>query len=311
MRGIYYDERQDVREVIHYHVKEDTMKRYDRLIIHWKQRLGRWVGVVVVGVACVSAISVQASMLEYYVGVDGLQTIASGTYAGLNNPNHGRLTFLFAHPNETTPSTSHYHSIGAWSYSGPAGNPVVNTTNTNNRIPEISSGQAPLPLVPGQGAQAGRWVNQAVAGLEYSNLRMASTQSLRQTAAGTTEQYLFNSSGGRWTGSLNDVSLALELVNLTPGLQVADQTGAPIFSAIGQTYKLGDGNPFSFTPSFYTNDNTRSGYSASFRFVDLNGTVRDSGTFHMDFAPVPLPAAAWLMVSALTGLAVLKRRGTI
>ena len=47
---------------------------------------------------------------------------------------------------------------------GPAGNPVVNTTNTNNRIPEIFSGQAPLPLVPGQGAQAGRWVNQAVPG---------------------------------------------------------------------------------------------------------------------------------------------------
>ncbi|MBP6198079.1 MAG: VPLPA-CTERM sorting domain-containing protein [Nitrospira sp.] len=287
------------------------MKRYDRLVMRLKKQLGKWVGVVVVGLACGGAVSVHASMLEYYVGVDGLQTIASGTYAGLNNPNHGRLTFLFAHPNETTPSTSHYHSIGAWSYSGPPGNPVVNTTNTNNRIPEILSGQAPLPLVPGQGAQAGRWVNQAVPGLEYSNLRMASTQSLSQAAPGTTEHYLFNSSGGRWTGSLNAVSLALELVSLTPGLQVADQTGAPIFSAIGQTYKLGEGNPFSFTPSFYTNDNTRSRYSAAFRFVDLNGTLRDSGTFHMDFAPVPLPAAAWLMASALTGLAVLKRRGVI
>lgn len=287
------------------------MKRYDRLVMRLKKQLGKWVGVVVVGLACGGAVSVQASMLEYYVGVDGLQTIASGTYAGLNNPNHGRLTFLFAHPNETVPSTSHYHSIGAWSYSGPAGNPVVNTTNTNNRIPEILSGQAPLPLVPGQGAQAGRWVNQAVPGLEYSNLRMASTQSLSQAAPGTTEHYLFNSSGGRWTGSLNAVSLALELVSLTPGLQVADQAGAPMFSAIGQTYKLGDGNPFSFTPSFYTNDNARSRYSAAFRFVDLNGTLRDSGTFHMDFAPVPLPAAAWLMASALTGLAVLKRRGVI
>lgn len=287
------------------------MKRYDRLVMRLKKQLGKWVGVVVVGLACGGAVSVQASMLEYYVGVDGLQTIASGTYAGLNNPNHGRLTFLFAHPNETTPSTSHYHSIGAWSYSGPAGNPVVNTTNTNNRIPEILSGQAPLPLVPGQGAQGGRWVNQAVPGLEYSNLRMASTQSLSQAAPGTTEHYLFNSSGGRWTGSLNAVSLALELVSLTPGLQVADQAGAPMFSAIGQTYKLGDGNPFSFTPSFYTNDNARSRYLAAFRFVDLNGTLRDSGTFHMDFAPVPLPAAAWLMASALTGLAVLKRRGVI
>ncbi|MCS6289275.1 MAG: hypothetical protein H8K10_09895 [Nitrospira sp.] len=154
------------------------MKRYDRLVMRWKKQLGKWVGVVVVGLACGGAVSVHASMLEYYVGVEGLQTIASGTYAGLNNPNHGRLTFLFAHPNETPPSTSHYHSIGAWSYSGPAGNPVVNTTNANNRIPEILSGQAPLPLVPGQGAQAGRWVNQAVPGLEYSNLRMASTQSL-------------------------------------------------------------------------------------------------------------------------------------
>jgi hypothetical protein len=267
-----------------------------------------WVGTVVLGATLSWVGMAQASLVEYYVGVDGRETITTGAYAGLPNPNFGRLTFLFAHPNEGNPANNHYHGIGAWSYSGPAASPTVNATNTNNRIPETFTNQAPLPLFPGEGAQAGRWVSQAVPGLEYSDLQWESTQSLSGFAPGTPEHFMFTSSGNRWAGPLDNTNVALELVDVTPGLQVADHTGTPILSAIGQTYTLGDGNLLSFRPSFFTTENTQARYSASFRLIDLNGTLQNSGTFHFDFAPVPIPAAAWLFGSGVIGLATLARR---
>lgn len=284
------------------------MDRSERTGASWKQMAIRWVGTVVLGVTLSWTGLAQASLVEYYVGVDGLQTIATGTYAGLPNPNFGRLTFLFAHPDDTTPANSHYHGIGAWSYSGPAASPTVNGTNTNNRIPETFTNQAPLPLFPGQGTQAGKWISQAVPGLEYSDLQWESTQSLNGAAPGTPEHYLFTSSSNRWAGALSNTNVALELVDVTPGLHVADQTGTPILSTIGQTYELGDGNLLSFRPNFFTTENTQARYSATFRLIDLNGTLQNSGTFHFDFAPVPIPAAAWLFGSGLIGLASLARR---
>jgi hypothetical protein len=41
----------------------------------------------------------------YIIGVDSLTTFTSGTYAGLPNPNYGRLTLLYAH---YTPGTEHF-----------------------------------------------------------------------------------------------------------------------------------------------------------------------------------------------------------
>lgn len=274
----------------------------------WKQLAFRWVGTTLLGATLSWASMAQASLVEFYVGVDRQETIASGTYTGLPNPNFGRLTFLFAHHDETTPANSHYHGIGAWSYSGPAVSPTVNDTNTNNRIPETFTNQAPLPLFPGQGAQAGKWFSQAVPGLEYSDLQWESTQSLNLATAGTPEHFLFTSSGNRWAGALDNTNVALELVGVTPGLQVADDTGTSILSTIGETYTLGDGNLLSFRPSFFTTEDAQTRYSASFRLIDLNGTLQNSGTFHIDFAPVPLPAAAWLFGSGVIGLAGLARR---
>jgi hypothetical protein len=249
----------------------------------------------------------KASLLEYYVGVDGWQTITTGDYAGLSNPNYNRLTFLFAHPNETDPSSNHYHGIGAWSYSGPAGNPLVNATNTNNRIPEGFSGQGPLPLVPGTGVNAGRWVSQAIPGLEYSDLQWGSTQSLKAAAPGTPEHFLFTSSSGRWMGELTGSNVALALVNVTPGLQVAGHTGTPILSTNGQIYELGDGNLLSFRPSFFATEATQERYSAAFRLLDLNGTFLDSGTFHIDFVQAPEPATLWLVAPSLACIVGLAR----
>lgn len=289
-------------------IKEGKMARSESLVVKWKQWAIRWVGTVALGATLSWAGMAQASLVEYYVGVDSQQTITTGTYAGLPNPNLGRLTFLFAHPDETNPADNHYHGIGAWSYSGPAASPTVNATNANNRIPETFTNQEPLPLFPGQGAQAGKWVSQAVPGLEYSDLQWESTQSLSLAAPGTPEHFLFTSSGGRWAGPLDNTKVGLELVSATPGLHVADNTGTPIFSTSGEIYELGDGNLLSFLPSFFTTEDTQARYSASFRLIDLNGTLQHSGTFHMDFAPVPLPAAAWLFGSGVIGLAGLARR---
>jgi hypothetical protein len=68
----------------------------------------------------------------YIIGVDSLTTFTSGAYAGLSNPNYGRLTLLYAH---YTPGTEHFHSIGAWSYSGSRDNPVVRNTKQQQPHP--------------------------------------------------------------------------------------------------------------------------------------------------------------------------------
>jgi hypothetical protein len=63
-----------------------------------------------------------------------------------------RLTFLFDHGD-------HFHGIGAYSYSGTAGTPVVHSTNANNRLPELSTRTNPanraIHLTAGSGAFAG------------------------------------------------------------------------------------------------------------------------------------------------------------
>jgi hypothetical protein len=279
---------------------------------NWLERargggVGRGLAALALGVVLAQGVESQA--VEYYVGLDGRAVIPTGTYAGLPNPNYGRLTFLFAHLNETDPTRNHYHGIGAYSYSGPADSPVINPTNANNRIPEIYTTQPPLPLFPGEGVHAGLWVSRPVPSLEYSLLEWAPTDRIRDAASGSPEHYLFNSSGGRWTQSLEGTRLALQTIGLTPGLRVMDQTGATIFTGPGQTYVLGEGDRFSFFPTFYTLVAGESRYTASFRLIDLNGRVGDSGIFHFDFRPVPLPAAAWLMGAGLASLGLLARRG--
>ena len=71
------------------------------------------------------ALAARAVELHYFVAVDSLETLTSGTYVGLPNPNYGRLTFLFAHPSVEDPSSSHFHAIGAYSYTGPVEAPTV------------------------------------------------------------------------------------------------------------------------------------------------------------------------------------------
>lgn len=279
---------------------------WNRLKKGHARQIARSLAVVTLGLALAGGAESQA--VEYYVGIDGREIIPTGTYAGLPNPNYGRLTFLFAHMNETDPTRNHYHGIGAYSYSGPVDTPVINPTNTNNRIPETYTGQEPLPLFPGEGVHAGLWVSQPVPGLEYSLLQWASTDRISDAEPGSPEHYLFHSSGGRWTRSLADTRLALQVVGLTPGLRVMDETGTTILTGPGQTFVLGEGDRFSFFPTLYAVAAGESRYTASFRFIDLNGVAGESGIFHFDVRPVPVPAAVWLMLSGLASVGLLARQ---
>ena len=235
------------------------------------------------------ALTAQAVEPHYFVAVDSQRTLTSGTYAGLPNPNYGRLTFLFAHPSEENPSSSHFHAIGAYSYTGPVEAPTVISTNTNNRIPELSTGDLPLRLLPDTGVFAGRFASRPT-GEEYSDLRLASIQVLREFPGDSIEGFLFHSSEGRWTAPLTDTVVALQRVSLTPDLHLAEATGAEL-PPEGLS-PLGAGDTFHFAPVYWTASTAPVGtYSATFKLVDVStgaARVGESGRLTFDFR-VPAP----------------------
>lgn len=260
----------------------------------------------------------------YYVGIDSLQTNATGlvgypidgTYSGLANPNYNRLTFLVA--DLPSVANAHFHGVGAYSYTGSASSPTVNDTYIFqglelNRVPEQIF-PTPVPavsLVPGTGGNAGRFVSPQVNDVKYQDLRFQSIQALSGAAAGTTENFLFNSTSGRWNQQLTGAQVGLQLVSITDGLHIIDQAGNAILQNPGDVHPLGPGNNFSFTPTFWTEDTAAVGtYTAELRFIDQTGTFGNSGRFFMDFqvAPVPLPAAVWLFGSGLTAMVGFARR---
>jgi hypothetical protein len=61
-----------------------------------------------------SAMFARAEQADYFVAVDSLETLTSGTFEGLANPNFGRLTLLVAHRFVEDPTRNHFHAIGAY-----------------------------------------------------------------------------------------------------------------------------------------------------------------------------------------------------
>ena len=252
--------------------------------------------------------------IGFYVGIDSLATITSGTYASLANPNYGRLTVLFDHGN-------HFHGIGAYSYTGPGNAPSVSDTNANNRIPELSARIDPMPgtlaLTAGSGDYAGLLVSgvlpETTPHHAYSYLGFSSIQSLAGNTPGSERDVLFNSSSGRWNAALDDVNVALKLEYITPGLKVAANGDADLFDT-GNLYLLGAGDSFDFLPVFWTAANAAPGtYSAQFSLVNpgSNADVRDSGTFHFDFsvaAPVPEPTTTAMLLGGLLMIGMVAAR---
>lgn len=261
-------------------------------------------------VACLWAKPVSAEVVggaEYLIGRDRLETIASGAYVGLPNPNFGRLTLLLNHVN-------HYHPIGAFSYTGTPPAQTVLQTNANNRIPEVSSLQPPLPLTTGSGPlYTDKLTNHIDSDLEYSTLVIRSVDSLRGFGVADPETVLLNSSNGRYAESLAGSRIALELVSISAGLNVGDADTLNLFES-GNRHLLGEGGEIDFTPVFWTLADAAAGtYSVQFRLLDLgvnDAVLSRSGTFNFDFAPtpVPVPAAGWLLMSGLAWIGVVRRR---
>ena len=264
------------------------------------------------------ASAVHAQLINYHVGRDNLQTLISGTYSGLANPNYQRLTFLrFNNLEVSDPATSHWHAIGTYIYTGPAATPTIPSTNGNNRIPETFTGFAPLPLLPGSGIFAGKLVSGIPNATpqsqdHYDRLEMRPVQELASGPVGSTENFLYNSSGGRWNQPLGGgAKISLELLSHSPGLKIATQTGTQILINDLDLFEIGQGDDWSFTPVFWTDGSAAPGtYSAQFRLVDGSGTYLPSGSFNLDFAVVPEPGPLTLIAVALTAAAIGRRRSS-
>jgi hypothetical protein len=259
--------------------------------------------------AALTAATAHAELVGSYIGIDGRNPLASGTYRGLPNPNFGRLTFLYAHVYEYVPglapagatafNVNHYHPIGAYSLSGPTNAPVINPTSGNNRIPEPGSRQPGLTLVPTTNAPyAGKLVN-ARSDEHYSDLRWRSTHDLNQPAIygpGSPEWVLFHSSAGTQTNSLEGATVALELLGKTEGLHVGTTNQLDVLTHPGDRFVIGAGDRINFQPVFWTEGNAAVGtYSATFKLVDINTDggrtpFPESGAFSLDFRVVPPPA---------------------
>ena len=149
------------------------------------------------------------SFKDFYVSVDG-RSDQTGTYSAFPNPNFGRLTVTWAHPlptgySATSPSSNHYHRIGAFAHTGPAGSPT--TFFFNRHIPEWNGTSPPaqnrfLRMTPGTGAFTNKWVvtdmpdNTVADHSYYDNLTFASVH--QQEAAALADSRLTggNPSGG-------------------------------------------------------------------------------------------------------------------
>lgn len=248
-----------------------------------------------------------------YVGIDTQSSIGSGKFAGLANPNASRLTLLLDHGD-------HFHAIGAYSYGGSAQAPVVQTTNANNRLPELHSRTDPassaLALQQGSGGFAGKWVSSVLPdgapAADYSYLGMASVQSLAGLSGEA--DLLFHSSKERWSADFQGVKVGLKLLSASAGLKVANGNAMDIFGG-ADVYELGSSKSFAFNPTFYLDQGAAAGtYSAQFSLVNLgsNTHVANGGSYYIDFAvpaaAVPEPQTWALLGAGLLVMMALQRR---
>lgn len=252
------------------------------------------------------AASSHAAFVSYYVGTDSLVTLGgTGTYAGLPNLNAGKLTFLaFPYPLRI-PVGNHYHSKGLMRYTGPnLGAATATEPNPQNYLPEGRLPPLQLTFASG-GLYNGKLVSAPEAGNAFSFLTISDTQQLAGFAPGSPQSILFNSSGGRWNGSLTGTDVHLELVSLTPGLNVGNTFTRNLFVDPGDDQHLGDA--FNFTPTFWTEANATPGdYRAVFKLTDDNNLFADSGNFEFRFNVIPEPSSA--LLGAVGALALLRRR---
>lgn len=252
-----------------------------------------------------------AETAGYYIGIDTQALVTSGTYKDLPNPNFNRLTFLLAATSAYVPglepagtanfAQNHFRTISAYSYSGPSNTPAIQITGSNNRIPELVSGQHALTLGPAStGLFAGKLVT-ARSGEPYSDMRWWTTDDLNQPTRygpGSPEWILFHSNADTRTNSLRGAVVHLELVSKTTGLHIGTKDALDVLTNPGDRYNMGSGESFRFAPVFWVDGaSTPSSFSATFKLVDVNTgegrtPIKESGLFTLNFRVPPEPQVA-------------------
>lgn len=261
----------------------------------------------------------------YHVGFDNSPIEDFGPFIGLENPNHLRLTMLWTHTFVDTPQRNHFHWIGRYDYTGSPDNPQPGFSS-NNTIPEPYQGDDGLALLAGSGVFAGK----KISGLgaqefpddeieqEYAALGIYPMDELfqydNQPGDDRSEfhpgHYLLNTLNGRFKESVADVSVGMELVDITPGLAIHDETGTLLTDTVGDVIPMGPGVDWSFEPVFAVDKSVPLGesYQATFILKDLGSTgYGDSAEFTFNFITVPEPSTALLGLTLLLGVAVRRR----
>ena len=296
-----------------------------------------FVAIAILLATCASVFAAPESGIALYqVGIENRPVLTSGTYLGLANPNHNRLTFLYSHTYADTPWSNHFHRIGSYGYTGPAASPTV-ALSTADRVPETYQLDNGLTLLPGSGAFAGKFVSGVGPATlpddhieqEYGALTIAPFDSLLAfdgldhpdplledpnpvlVGAKHPGHYLVNASSGVYKNSVDGVRIGLELTAISPGLEITDAAGSSLFGSVGDVLTLGETGDWSLTPYFAVDGLTTpaAAFSATFKLVDRSDTPRfgDSAPFSFDFVTVPEPTGAALGLVAL-GLAAMRRQ---
>jgi hypothetical protein len=272
------------------------------------------VATTMVAVATLTSAPARAELLSYYIGVDDLPTLTSGTYSGLANPNFNHLTFLYAHWSTSNPASNHYHSKGIETYTGPAGSPMI-VRSTSDFVPEGSL--PPIKLSAGTGIYAGKLATNPYSDLSdpvyhFSFLRHGNTDSLAGFPSGSGEQVLHDSSGGRWNSPAVAAHLHAEIVSLTPGLNVGDASSLNLGGAGTELHLSDPGEQLDFTPILWTDTSAAPGvYEAVFRFFDEDGTFGDSGNIRFRAEVVPEPHTLLLVAMSCSGFCLIFRRRSV
>jgi hypothetical protein len=287
----------------------------------------RWIfGLGILATSLAQASNPGYEIASYYVGVDGMLTMPSGTYSGLANPNANRLSFLYAHsypvspPSGTSAASNHYHRLGAFVYTGPNLGASTATTFGNARTPE---GTRPaLPLTAGLGMYAGTFVSNPLPDAhpeyDYSLMEIRSVDELSAFPAGDPRNIMFLSSGvlasnaisglatrpdgnlARYSRSLAGANIAMELVSLSPGLNVGSASAMTIATAPGDRIPLGGGSFAPMTPVFWTSlTSAPATFNATFKLVDLSGTFGESGQWTYSFQVIPEPSTWAALLGAI------------
>jgi hypothetical protein len=305
-------------------------------------------GCVIAVASLAGPVHADYSFRDYYVAVDRRPDL-TGPLVNYSNPNQGRLTLLFTHayPNvwsNLTYNSNHFHRVGFYNYDVPANSPAytganpvpagltLNTSFGNARIPE---GAYPrISLFPDPDAPSSRFISvdrRQLAGdrsTEYDNLSIASIHEMQPfagtdtgsqaTATSAVNAMYFSSRFNpgnlpRFTLPMNDITVGLQLVSKTPGLNVEDGVGNPILSAPGDVASMGDGNSFLFNPTYWVDASAGLGqnYDILLKLVDTNpagGIAPESGVFRFEFSTAVPEPTALLGVLAAGAMSMIRRR---